>query len=114
MSTVLRGTDNFDTGIEYGVGGDGYQWVQMNDGNPENDRASGVTYANTTGKTLYLSIYLAGENERIYSDGLEVAFQYSTYTQNLHAIIKAGSTYGVTSGATIYNWYELRYTGGTV
>ncbi len=118
MPSIIRGNDGFDTGTEYGIGGDGYTWVDETA-----NRAVGTTYTNTTGNAMSiavrsyasaasssLSILINGVETGLSGNGGTAAANYGT----CYGIVPSGSTYeAVVSGSVSQIlWSELKYTGG--
>ena len=81
-------------------------------------RSLGITYYNTTGKPLFLSVSIRNltanlDGLNLYINGVSVQFTLgygATWTYSLSAIIPVGSSYSVTDSqaGTIQLWYELR------
>jgi len=101
MATILRGSDSFDTGTKYGIGGDGYAWVDETA-----NRVAGTTYTNTTGHPIEVGIQTSGSANFIIN-GVTVQ---SGNGYGISKIIPVGATYSTPSTVSI--WLELKYTGG--
>lgn len=77
-------------------------------------RTSSVTYTNTSGKPIYLSINCDSASDvSLTIDGnVDVVRQFSSGSgdgPNVSAIIQDNSTYElIVSGGNIFNWWELR------
>lgn len=75
-------------------------------------RSGGVTYTNTTGRTIAVSVNVLGNapGSWLYVDGVPVSFTWvngaGSY-QQLFGLVPPGSTYYVSS-ALIQWWLELR------
>lgn len=90
--------------------GDGQSWSDVS-----GSRVAGTTYTNSTGRPIFVSVSLNPDtSERTLSvDGVVVASSVNSpdsvsTRDNLAAIVPDGSTYEVTSGATVVYWAELR------
>jgi hypothetical protein len=75
-------------------------------------RSFGVTYYNTTGKPIAVSVRLSGYNGSclIYVDGVLVSNGYgynNVGEANAYATVPVGSSYSV-SGGGLSTWAELR------
>lgn len=117
MPSTIRGSDNFDSGLDLGVG-QGQSWQ-----NVTASRALGTTYTNTTGKPILVNVFIkyggggGGNGGNLYVNGIKVATCYETgYTIGftLSAIVPNGATYmadGILSGyvnSILDTWVELR------
>jgi len=98
------------------LGGEGYKWV-----NETANRAKGVTYVNTTGKPIMVTVSGSADTWSymyFYVDGMVIQAVQSrdadtTSSQPvLTAIVPAGSTYKVVHNSSasgqIAKWYELK------
>jgi hypothetical protein len=108
--TVPRG--GFSSGL-----GVGQTWQDMTA-----SRAAGVTYTNTTGRSISISIYCSGGTAAAYTylyiNGVSFGYQGtgSTGSASIYAgtivseVIPNGSTYSITVGGTqgLQLWWELR------
>ena len=70
MTSIIRGSDNFDTGLGLGVG---QTWQDLS-----GSRSTGVTYTNTTGKPIMVSLSMlysaAGANLQTFVDGVFISY----------------------------------------
>ena len=74
-------------------------------------RAVNVLCTNTTGKPIYLSIFLNGNSAaQLNINGLPVAYNYapSGYAGYVSGVVPAGVNYYLNTGSTFSKWYELR------
>lgn len=83
-------------------------------------RALGVTYTNTTGRPIFISVYAAGSPNsgqmKVTIDGIDIGTQGTgaiasgVSCATITAIVPAGSTYSATNvaGASLLSWCELR------
>jgi hypothetical protein len=86
--------------------------------NVSGSRSFAVTYYNTTGKPLFLSVSIqnlttALDSLSLYINGISIQYTVgygASWTYSLTAIIPSGSSYSVTDAqaGTIARWYELR------
>ncbi|HFL5028181.1 TPA: hypothetical protein ACG342_004976, partial [Escherichia coli] len=88
--------------------------------NVRTERQTGVTYTNTTGKPILVSISILNETDHITSSllvgGTEVVSSavspmqgvYPSVRGSLLAIVGNGKTYQLTGTGTIMGWSELR------
>lgn len=94
-------------GLKSAVIGLGQTWQ-----NVAASRAAGVTYTNSTGKPIMVSIEAEGPANAcsISVNGVTITRAYtSTYSwATMATIVPNGSTYMVTSPVTIHIWQELR------
>ena len=106
MASVVRGSDNFDSGW-----GNGQTWQ-----NVTGSRSSGSTYTNTTGKPIMVSVCtIMGTNQRLETTvgGVRMVDMggstiYGCMGLNVF-IVPNGTTYVVTATqGTIQVWAELR------
>lgn len=113
MASVIRGSDNFDSLASSGLG-DGQTWQDVTA-----SRSSGITYTNTTGKAIGLSISGSGTTNSNFSitiNGIIFNNLFGTFNlanvyvrDSISIIIPNGATYSITSlGISISNWLELR------
>ena len=107
-----------DGSMSWGAGGNigvGQTWQ-----NVTGSRAFGVTYTNSTGKPIFISVHGSGAPNHgkieMYVDGVLMGQQGVTSVASagmdatLSAIVPNGSTYQVNNvlGASLQNWAELR------
>ena len=103
---VLKDSLNTAITSSFGVG---QTWQNLT-----SSRASGVTYTNTTGKPIAVSITLAdqgGSNYLVYVNGVVVIniFDYgSAGAEDSFFIVPTGASYSISTGNIIRNWAELR------
>jgi hypothetical protein len=75
-------------------------------------RSAGVTYTNTTGKPIEVSIYASSDNSINISLQVDDAIAFKSingFIGNVRAIIPNGSTYALINGTgNLFNWNELR------
>lgn len=107
VSTSLAGKANNADLKEIGVG---QTWQDVT-----GSRTAGVTYTNTTGKPIGISLVTYGHSgsySEIEVDGMIVTRQLyysgSTEYKALNVIVPNGSTYRLSQSVTIYLWSELR------
>ena len=108
MTTILRGSDNFDSATALGPG----QTVQVVTG----ARAFATDYTNNTGKALFFGVSgqsSANANLELFVGGVSVAISYITLGQASFAgcVVPTGSTYRATisSGTpTLQRWVEYK------
>ena len=109
MASVIRGSDNFDSLVHQGIGVN-QTWQDVTA-----SRTNNVTYTNTTGKPILVSILSVGGancSVEILVNGTRV--QVSTITTSygmvsVSAIVPNGATYS--NGSTwsgFSKWMELR------
>jgi hypothetical protein len=67
-------------------------------------RISGVTYTNTTGKTIFVSVAISSGAVSAVVDGMTV----SNWAYHAAFPVPAGSSYAVTTAAASAKWTELR------
>jgi hypothetical protein len=107
MATIIRGSDNFDTGLGLGVG---QTWQDM-----IGSRVSNTSYQNNTGKPIAVSTY--GSSASALS--FEVSVDNSTWVKvanmgggNTYTadgiLIPETHYYRINGTATISYWAELR------
>lgn len=123
MSTILRGSDNLDssnvasdTELSAGLAlkantadlkeiGVGQTWQDVTA-----SRSAGVTYTNSTGKPIYITITASGTDGfvYIYVNNVIVVRNYeaSGTDSPMNCLVPIGATYKVSNNA--YNWFELR------
>ena len=104
------------------LGDSTYQWVKMNDGNPENDRQIDVVYTNTTGKPIMVAAVMTNSTTTgwiecsIYIDDKRIIVTSDTSTSGKYAragcvaIVPNNSTYKASAQGTnivLYDWNEL-------
>jgi len=84
--------------------GDGQTWQDVTA-----SRAAGVTYTNTTGRSIFVSITEGTDVlATLHVDGIRVSYKVGVSNDtNLCAIVPNGSTY-IFSGGNAYGWTELR------
>jgi hypothetical protein len=117
--TAISGTNNYQIAnttfvnnaistIGTGIGvGQTWQDVKVN-------RAIGITYTNSTGKPIYISICgLSNGYPIVITVDSVVLFGTFTatganYNTHMSLIVPNGSTYKMTNCASIYTWAELR------
>jgi len=103
MASVIRGSSNFDSDISRGLG-DGQTWQDMTA-----SRASGVTYTNTTGRSITINITTTATTANLVVDGVILQTSGSNaavYYGSLTGVIPNNSVYYITGGPT--TWTELR------
>ncbi len=108
MPTVLRGSDNFDSGLGLGVG---QTWQ-----NVAGSRVIGTTYTNTTGRPIAVLVVNQGTaavQALTLTVGGVVAARgvnnSSTFENCVTGIVPVGATYVVSgTSASVTNWSELR------
>lgn len=79
-------------------------------------RSAGVTYTNSTGKPIFIAVYVelnAGSYGQMFINGVEISKSGDGTVQSiprdtLILIVPNGSTYSVTLDGTISKWFELR------
>ena len=110
MASVIRGSDNFDSGW-----GNGQTWQDV-----LASRTSGVTYTNTTGKPITVNIgyYVGGNPAAVGQITINGVLLRYCQVNNAYvdtgfatAIIPNGATYVFTANFgtfNINNWVELR------
>lgn len=94
---ILVNPDPLPSGIGYGQ-----RWYAM-----ENQRRSGITYTNDTGKPIMVWIDCGGGWKWSYYYVDNMVMVLSENAQENTFIVPPGSTYKVDTGA-IYSWKELR------
>jgi len=93
----------------FGIGGDGYTWVDETD-----NRVSGATYTNTTGRPIMVAIHVVSssraQDHEFYIDGSSVIKQRGGDPIFVFCIIPNGSTYKltITGGYTHDIWSEFK------
>jgi len=120
LLTEIKAVDGVGSGLDadlvqgipkdlLGIGGDGYTWVDETA-----NRAKGVTYTNTAGKPILLSIAVLATTNTGFTlsvDGI-IVYNSTTYTDfrtNLVCIVPNGSTYTISDSTyNIEQWYELK------
>jgi len=85
--------------------GDGQTWQDVTA-----SRAAGVTYTNSTGRSIFVSITETSNNvATLYVDGIRVSYKIGVVNDtNLSAIVPDGSTYIFNGGVLGNGWTELR------
>jgi len=85
--------------------GEGQTWQNMTA-----SRTAGVTYTNTTGRSIFVTITETTDVvATLYVDGIRVSYKYGAVNNsNLSAIVPNGSTYRFTGGLYSNGWAELR------
>ena len=114
MSSIIRGSDNFDSLIHQGLGVN-QTWQDVT-----GSRVAGTTYTNSTGKPIFVQVYcfmsVANTTWTITVDGQvrsglsSTAWSVNSYN-TVQAIIPNNSTYSVSAstGTIVLNkWSELR------
>lgn len=107
MTSVIRGSDDFDSGLGLGVG---QTWQDVT-----GSRASGVTYTNTSGRPIMVAISQGSAGTQssgtvtvggvLILTGSSVAGQRTLFS----FVVPASSTYEVSlSGGIAVRWAELR------
>jgi len=116
MASIIRGDDNFDSFESSGLGVN-QTWQDVTA-----DRAEGVTYTNTTGRPIYVSVYFFFTNDgsflepSLHIDGFNMSSGVNDIISNsfftLGGIVPNGSTYEffnyTNSSDTIFEVRELR------
>lgn len=113
MPTVLRGSDNFDSGLGLGVG---QTWQ-----NVTGSRALGTTYTNSTGRPIMIMVFVTSAASYGFIQcsfngaatttvgGTGWIGSASNFQGGVTLIIPAGQTYNVTvTSGSLSNWMELR------
>lgn len=106
MASVIRGSDNFDSGD---VIGQNQTWQDVT-----LIRSAGITYTNTTGKPIFVLgkfNYGSGGSGWITVDGVRLDAGYETaYNKSVATIVPNGSTYSYNSdgGCSLDYARELR------
>lgn len=89
------------------LGGVGQAWVDVTA-----SRSKGTNYTNSTGRPILVSVMTGGNTTSTLTvDGVVAAKNIFTTTNtniNLLAIVPAGATYSVSSGANIVQWSEFK------
>ena len=109
MASIIRGDDGFDSEGSKGLG-NGQTWQ-----NVMASRADSVTYTNTTGRPILVSIGcpIAGYAIHWYAyvGGVEVMHSYtyaSSSSTNAIFVVPDGGTYSTAGLNAIWTWAELR------
>lgn len=111
MPSVIRGDDNFDSLTHQGIG------VKQTWQDVTASRSVGVTYTNTTGKPIYLSVLAsttaAPGTIKLTIDGIKYlggnSVDRTGYPVGVCGLIPNASTYEVyITSSSIDKWAELR------
>lgn len=109
MSSVIRGSDNFDSASLLGVG---QTWQDV-----KASRALSTNYTNDTGKPIQVAVSVYGTSAAISAHMLVDAVQVPLGSNNVvneqvtsAVVIPPGAVYQVvpTAAAAIHAWAELR------
>lgn len=103
--------DKLDTKIKTLAIGEGQAWQDLTA-----SRSKGVTYTNTTGKTIAVSIRAFGTGASasyvaVTVDGVKISGSWvnnSSYATYITVLVPNGSTYIATDAGTLTDWFELR------
>ena len=101
MSSVIRGSDDFDSADLFGSG---QTWQDVTA-----SRATATTYTNSTDKPIAVSITTTdfGTGDTMLVDG-NLAGRFPANAAFIFVIVPAGSTYQLTGTQTLNKWLELR------
>ena len=84
--------------------GAGQNWQNL-----MSSRAAGVTYTNTTGNTIAISVVASGTADLLLTVGGLTIQHASSSIASVSGVIPHGATYSVTlSSGTLSSWAELR------
>lgn len=106
MSSVIRGSDNFDSLVHQGLG------VNQTWQNVTASRALGTTYTNSTGKPIMIRVNknnVANTGWSMFVNGVVVAIVNGYGTGNgASVIVPNGATYSADTVNALLSWFELR------
>ena len=101
MASVIRGSDNFDSLVHQGIGVN-QTWQDVTA-----SRSAGVTYTNTTGKPIYVSIKArstgAGAILALTVNGIEIGH----ITASASNVYHGGQVTAVVPNGVTYSYYNV-------